>query len=71
MLLLRKLYSTANLYSDDVIDDFITIRGNRNFYLRLFVKGATLHLVSNVPPRTQGQTGKFFSIIYKTLLLNP
>jgi hypothetical protein len=34
----EKLYSVANLYSDNIIDDVITIRGNRNFHLRLFVK---------------------------------
>jgi hypothetical protein len=39
LLLLRKLYSAANLYSDDVIIDVLTIRGNRNFHLRFFVKG--------------------------------
>jgi hypothetical protein len=42
MLLSRKLYSVANLYSDDVINDVITIRGNQNFYLPLFVKGRSL-----------------------------
>jgi len=34
----EKLYSAANLYSDDVSNDVITICGNRNFHLRLFVK---------------------------------
>jgi hypothetical protein len=28
----------ANLYSDDVITDVITICGNQNFHLRIFVK---------------------------------
>jgi len=46
VLLLRKLYSGANLYSDDVIDDVITIRENQNFHLRLFVKGGSLHRTS-------------------------
>jgi hypothetical protein len=32
------MYSAINLYSDDVVVDAITIRGNRNFHLRLFVK---------------------------------
>jgi hypothetical protein len=34
----RKMSSAANLYSDDVIDDVITIRENQNFHLHLFVK---------------------------------
>jgi hypothetical protein len=40
----RKMYSTVNLYSDDVVVDVITIRENRNFHLRLFLKGGSLHL---------------------------
>jgi hypothetical protein len=39
----EKLYSTANLYFNDVVVDIITIRRNRNFHLRLFVKGGPLH----------------------------
>jgi hypothetical protein len=35
---LKEKYYAANLYYDDVIDDVITIRGNRNFHLRFFVK---------------------------------
>jgi hypothetical protein len=31
------MYSAVNLYSDDIVDDVITIRENRNFHLRLFV----------------------------------
>jgi hypothetical protein len=34
----QKMYSAVNLYSDDVVVDVITILGNRNFHLRLFVK---------------------------------
>jgi hypothetical protein len=34
----RKIYFAVNLYSDDVVVDVITIRENRNFLLRLFVK---------------------------------
>jgi hypothetical protein len=34
----RKIYSAINLYFDDVVVDVITIRGNQNFHLRLFVK---------------------------------
>jgi len=34
----EKLFSAANLYFDDIIDDVITIRENWNFHLRLFVK---------------------------------
>jgi hypothetical protein len=34
----EKLFSAANLYSDDIIDDVITIRENRNFHLRIFVR---------------------------------
>jgi len=34
----RKMYSAINLYSDDVIVDVITMCGNQNFHLRLFVK---------------------------------
>jgi hypothetical protein len=33
----EKLFFAANLYSDVVIDDVRTIRGNQNFHLRLFV----------------------------------
>jgi hypothetical protein len=33
----KKMYSAVNLYSDDIVDDVITIRENRNFHLRLFV----------------------------------
>jgi hypothetical protein len=36
------MYSVVNLYFDDVIDDVITIRGNRNFHLHLFVKSRSL-----------------------------
>jgi hypothetical protein len=32
------MYSVVNLYSDDIIVDVITIRGNQNFHLCLFVK---------------------------------
>jgi hypothetical protein len=32
------MYSAVNLYSDDVVVDVITIQGNRNFHLRIFVK---------------------------------
>jgi len=34
----RKMYSAVNLYSNDVVVDVITIRGNRNFHLHFFVK---------------------------------
>jgi hypothetical protein len=34
----EQMYFAVNLYSDDVIVDVITIRGNRNFHVRLFVK---------------------------------
>jgi hypothetical protein len=40
------MYSAANLHSDDVIVDVITIRENQNFYLRTFVKSGSLQ-----PPR--------------------
>jgi hypothetical protein len=44
----EKLFFAVNLYSDDVIDDVITIRENQNFYLRLFVKVQVVtHLVQN------------------------
>jgi len=49
VLLLRKLYSATNLYSDDVIDDVKMICENRNFYLRLFVKGGSLQLSQGAP----------------------
>jgi hypothetical protein len=39
----RKMYSVVNLYFDDVVVDIITIRGNRNFHLRFFVKSGSLH----------------------------
>jgi hypothetical protein len=32
------MYSAVNLYFDDVVVDVITIRGNQNFHLRIFVK---------------------------------
>jgi hypothetical protein len=41
------MYYAVNLYSDDVVVDVITIRGNRNFQLRLFVK---VRVVTNSKP---------------------
>jgi len=32
------MYSTVNLYSNDIVVDVITRYGNRNFHLRFFVK---------------------------------
>jgi hypothetical protein len=34
----RKIFSAVNLYSDDVVVDITTIRGNQNFHLCFFVK---------------------------------
>jgi hypothetical protein len=45
VLLLKKLYSAANLYSDGVIVDVLTIPENRNFHLRFFVKGESLQSI--------------------------
>jgi hypothetical protein len=38
----KKYISLSNFNSDDVVMS----RGNQNFYLRLFVKGGTLHVTS-------------------------
>jgi hypothetical protein len=41
----RKMYSAVNLYSDDIVVDVVTIRENRNFHLRIFIKKAGRYTV--------------------------
>jgi hypothetical protein len=36
------MYSAVNLYSDDIVVDVVTIRENRNFHLRIFIKSGSL-----------------------------
>jgi hypothetical protein len=47
LLLIKKKYILLPIYNSD---DVVMSRGNRNFHLRLFVKGGALHKMSRGSP---------------------